>query len=145
MKKRVLILTALITVTCMACFTKGSAKKELLLSGSQISKSQKEILTKAGLNTADSIFLLFSQGNLANNAAFITGQYIAVLDSQKILGAKYPDIFDMLHSHSKDSVKASTITIYLKDDTDFTIRFKGNTSSDEQFFNILRDSWAVAN
>ena len=50
----------------------------------------------------------------------------------------------MLHSHSRDTAKESSITIYLMDNSEFGISFPPATDLDEQFFNLLRDTWLAA-
>jgi len=141
MKKMSLLLIVTAMIVLVSCFAGKSKNKPVLLNGSQITKAQIATLQKAGLNTADSIYMLYSSGDLSKNAAFITKKFIAVLDSQKISGAEYTAIFDMLHSHSRDSLKESSITVYLRDNSEFVVKFAGNGSDDETFFNLLRDTW----
>jgi len=116
----------------------------LFLTANELTEKHKATITKAGLSAEDSILILFSHGNLEKQAAFITPKGIFSHVDGTIKAATHKDIYDMLHSHSRDTAQISTITVYLFDNTEFVLSFPGSTDFDERFFNMLRDTWLAA-
>lgn len=141
--KRVLILATILAVFFTAC-NKTPKLQPKLINKAEITVDMKAALTAAGLNTEQEIDQIFTNGDLSKDAVFVSKSVIAGFKEGKIYGCDLISIYDIAHSHSYDTLKESSVTVYLKDNSEFSITFPGSKEFDEPFFVTLKTNWREA-
>lgn len=127
-----------------ACNKKPSKPEPKLVLKSEITNEIKESLKATGLNTENEIDILFSSDKYSKDAVFVTKKLIAGHKEGEIYGCDLTKIYDIAHSHSYDTINESSITIYLKDNSEFKVQFPGSKEFDEVFFKSLKTNWREA-
>ncbi len=142
--KKIILPIALLLIFIAACNKTPAKPEPKLINKAEITEEIKTKLTEAGLNTDGEIEVIYTSDDLKKDAVFVTKKLIAGHKEGEIYGCDLISIYDIAHSHSYDTTNESSVTVYLKDNTDFSVKFPGAIDLDEPFFKTLKTSWRDA-
>ncbi len=149
MKKQSVTITMLI-VSLIALFSTflGSCskadKKEntQLLTADLLTSEDTDYLAERGFVDSDErIVYLYYPVKINSGGVLLTDKKIVVFTNESAEKELLGNIFDLSSSHAVSPEKKSKITLYRKNDSQFSCEFPGGLDIDEVFFSILRTSW----
>ncbi len=142
----VTVFSGLIVVACcsalVSCAKKPVEINKQLLTPDILTAEDKSYLKQRGLITNnEKIIYVYYATNIADGGNLLTDTKIAAFTREFEESELLLNIFDLSTTHVQDTTDTSRITIYRKDDTEFTCKFPGGYAVDENFFSKLRTLW----
>lgn len=123
----------------------GNGNSQKLLKPEQLTSKQTEIIHgKDFLNKDENLVYIYTNSKLTEEGVILTDNKIIFYDAQTVEKEILENIFDLSINHSQSKEKESRITVYRKDDTEFSTSFAGGTDIDENFFSELKKRWREA-
>ena len=128
-----------------SCSRPQGSRAQELLAGDRVDGATVNLLRERGLlGQAEEPVYLYSRSGLDKGLILLTSHRITVARGDTVESELLQNIFDMARSHAVTDEKESVVTIYPRDDTQFTLSFRGGTDMDELFFSSMRDLWRKA-
>ncbi len=142
----VTVFSGLIVASCCAvlvsCAKKPVELNKQLFTPDILSAEDKSYLKQRGLIAEDEkIIYVYYATNIADGGNLLTDTKIAAFTRDSEEKELLQNIFDLSTTHVQDTTDTSRITVYRKDDTEFTCTFPGGYAVDENFFSKLRTLW----
>lgn len=132
-------------VVISSCTKGKGARKAALIPGDSLSAEDMDYLVSKELVTeGEKILFLYTNKGIENDGALLSINKIALYSAESKEVASLDQIFDIAKNHSTTAENPSKITVYLKNDTEFTMEFLGASNEDERFFDIFRHMWRLA-
>lgn len=149
MKKQAVTITMLIVslIALLSTFLGSCSKAEKkentqLLTADLLSSKDTDYLAKRGfIDSDEQVVYLYYQTKINAGGVLLTDKKIVVFTDESAEKELLGNIFDFSSSHAVSPEKKSKITLYRKDDSQFSCEFPGGLDIDEIFFSKLRTSW----
>ncbi len=142
----IIILTVSLTtlfITFLGTYSKTDKKENTqLLTADQLTSKDTDYLAERGFVDSDErIIYLYYPAKINSGGVLLTDKKIVVFTDESAEKELLGNIFDISSSHAVSPEEKSTITLYRKDDSQFSCEFPGGLDIDEVFFSKLRTSW----
>lgn len=137
-----ILFTSLLIVTCSK--TESKRGNQLLTPEMLTSKETEYFKKKNFIEENEKIVYVYSLSKIKKEAVLLTDKKLLVYNKDSVERESFENIFDISTSHAVTADKKSTITVYRKDDTEFSAEFIGATDIDDKIFSELRRLWRIA-
>ncbi len=124
------------------CTKEQKEENKKLFTPDSLSTKDIEYLKERGfLENDEKTVCVYYHTTIKNEGVLLSDKKIVVYRKDTVENEMLENIFDLSSSHSDNPEIKSTITIYRKDDTEFSYSFPGGLDIDERFFSELRKLW----
>ena len=144
----IILTVSLITLVCTfigSCSKADKKENTQLLTADQLTTKDKDYLAERGfVESGERIVSVYYPIKITAGGVLLTDKKIVVFSDESTEKELLENIFDLSSSHALSPEKKSKITLYRKDDSQFSCEFPGGLDIDEVFFSKLRTSWRAA-
>lgn len=149
MKKQAVTITMLVvSLIALLCTFLGSCSKaekkqntQLLTTDLLTSKHTDYLAERGFVDSDERIVYLYYQTKINAGGILLTDKKIVVYTDESVEKELLENIFDFSSTHAVSPEEKSKITLYRKNDSQFSYEFPGGLDIDEVFFSKLRSSW----
>jgi hypothetical protein len=133
-----------LAVLMISCFKKKEENK-LLFTPADLNQKQSSFLSGNGLvDQGETLRYIYFASSIEDSGILLTDKKVAVYHGASVEKEMLSTMFDLSTSHSPTPEGRSSITIYRRDDSQFSSSLPGGLTIDGTLFSEIRNLWRAA-
>jgi hypothetical protein len=130
-------------VLIASCAGKSESVSSRAITAEQLTAAESGFLKeKQVIDTGEKLVVLYTARGVKKDGVLLTDKKVLSYKGDAVKKAAFPDIYDLSIDYADSAGQPSVVTVYRKDNTDFTCEvFAGTTQLDQDFYNRLLGSW----